>query len=555
MFGTIDFEQLEASYQKWLEKNRQTKELPGKYENLSWEKIKPLYTPLDIKDIDYNTEIGHSGDFPYTRSIHNNLYRGKLWTMRLFSGFATPEETNARYHFLLERGQTGLSVAFDLPALMGYDCDSDFAKGEVGVCGVSFSSLADMEIIFKGINLEEISTSMTINSTAMVALAAYIATAQRQGRDIRKLRGTIQNDILKEYIAQKEYIYPPRQSMRIITDMLVYCAREMPKFNPVSVSGYHIREAGSTAVQELAFTLADGFCYLEHALAAGLDVDEIAPRISFFFNSHNDFFEEIAKFRAARKIWAKRLRYKYGAKDERSWQLRFHTQTAGCTLTVQQPENNIVRVAIQALAAVLGGTQSLHTNSMDEALALPSDKAVKIALRTQQIIAYETGVTNTVDPLGGSYYLEALTLKMEQEVEKYFERIDQLGGVIEAIEQGFMQKEIADAAYRYQQEIDRKERIIVGVNAFQEPDEQIEIPILTITPEVEAKQIARLREVKASRNQDAVNQSLAHIRQAAQDGSNLMPHLVEAMHRYVTLGEICDVLREVFGVYEETPVF
>lgn len=555
MFGTIDFEQLEASYQKWLEKNHQTKELPGKYENLSWEKIKPLYTPLDIKDIDYNTEIGHSGDFPYTRSIHNNLYRGKLWTMRLFSGFATPEETNARYHFLLERGQTGLSVAFDLPALMGYDCDSDFAKGEVGVCGVSFSSLADMEIIFKGINLEEISTSMTINSTAMVALAAYIATAQRQGRDIRKLRGTIQNDILKEYIAQKEYIYPPRQSMRIITDMFVYCAREMPKFNPVSVSGYHIREAGSTAVQELAFTLADGFCYLEHALAAGLDVDEIAPRISFFFNSHNDFFEEIAKFRAARKIWAKRLRYKYGAKDERSWQLRFHTQTAGCTLTVQQPENNIVRVAIQALAAVLGGTQSLHTNSMDEALALPSDKAVKIALRTQQIIAYETGVTNTVDPLGGSYYLEALTLKMEQEVEKYFERIDQLGGVIEAIEQGFMQKEIADAAYRYQQEIDRKERIIVGVNAFQEPDEQIEIPILTITPEVEAKQIARLREVKASRNQDAVNQSLAHIRQAAQDGSNLMPHLVEAMHRYVTLGEICDVLREVFGVYEETPVF
>ncbi len=555
MFGATDFEQLEASYQKWLEKNRQTKELPGKYENLSWEKIKPLYTPLDIKDIDYNTEIGHSGDFPYTRSIHNNLYRGKLWTMRLFSGFATPEETNARYHFLLERGQTGLSVAFDLPALMGYDCDSDFAKGEVGVCGVSFSSLADMEIIFKGINLEEISTSMTINSTAMVALAGYIATAQRQGCDIRKLRGTIQNDILKEYIAQKEYIYPPRQSMRIITDMFVYCAREMPKFNPVSVSGYHIREAGSTAVQELAFTLADGFCYLEHALAAGLDVDEIAPRISFFFNSHNDFFEEIAKFRAARKIWAKRLRYKYGAKDERSWQLRFHTQTAGCTLTVQQPENNIVRVAIQALAAVLGGTQSLHTNSMDEALALPSDKAVKIALRTQQIIAYETGVTNTVDPLGGSYYLEALTLKMEQEVEKYFERIDQLGGVIEAIEQGYMQKEIADAAYRYQQELDRKERIIVGVNAFQEPDEQIEIPILTITPEVEEKQIARLREVKASRNQDAVNESLAHIRQAAQDGSNLMPHLVEAMHRYVTLGEICDVLREVFGVYEETPVF
>lgn len=546
---------LEASYQQWLEKNREAKELPGKYENLSWEKIKPLYTPLDVKDIDYHQEIGHSGEFPYTRSIHNNLYRGKLWTMRLFSGFATPEETNARYHFLLERGQTGLSVAFDLPALMGYDCDSDFAKGEVGVCGVSFSSLADMEVIFRGINLEDISTSMTINSTAMVALAGYIATAQRQGRDIRKLRGTIQNDILKEYIAQKEYIFPPRQSMRIVTDMFVYCAREMPKFNPVSVSGYHIREAGSTAVQELAFTLADGFCYLEHALAAGLDVDEIAPRISFFFNSHNDFFEEIAKFRAARKIWAKRLRYKYGAKDPRSWQLRFHTQTAGCTLTVQQPENNIVRVAIQALAAVLGGTQSLHTNSMDEALALPSDKAVRIALRTQQIIAYETGVTNTVDPLGGSYYVEALTMKMEQEAEKYFEKIDALGGVIEAIEQGFMQKEIADAAYRYQQELDRKERIIVGVNAFQEPDEKIDIPILTITPEVEAKQIARLREVKASRNQEAVEQSLAKIRAAAQDGTNLMPPLIEAMHNFVTLGEICDVLREVFGVYEETPVF
>ncbi len=555
VFGATDFAQLEADYQRWLEKNRKTKELAGKYENLSWTPIKPLYTPLDVQDIDYNTEIGHSGEFPYTRSIHNNLYRGKLWTMRLFSGFATPEETNARYHFLLERGQTGLSVAFDLPALMGYDCDSEFAKGEVGVCGVSFSSLADMEVIFKGINLEEISTSMTINSTAMVALAGYIATAQRAGHDLKKLRGTIQNDILKEYIAQKEYIFPPRPSMRIITDMFVYCAKEMPKFNPVSVSGYHIREAGSTAVQELAFTLADGFAYLEHALAAGLDVDEIAPRISFFFNSHNDFFEEIAKFRAARKIWAKRLRYKYGAKDERSWQLRFHTQTAGCTLTVQQPENNIVRVAIQALAAVLGGTQSLHTNSMDEALALPSDKAVKIALRTQQIIAYETGVTNTVDPLGGSYYVEWLTMKMEQEAEKYFEQIDKLGGVIEAIEQGFIQKEIANASYKYQQEIDNKLRIIVGVNAFQEPDEQIEIPILTITPEVEAKQIARLREVKASRNPAAVEQSLAKIRQAAQDGTNLMPPLVEAMHHYVTLGEICDVLREVFGIYEETPVF
>ncbi len=552
---STDYEKLEADYQRWLEKNRATKELPAKYENLSWEKIKPLYTPLDTAHIDYNTEIGHSGEFPYTRSIHNNLYRGKLWTMRLFAGFATPEETNQRYKFLLERGQTGLSVAFDLPALMGWDCDAPLAAGEVGVCGVSVSSLADMEVIFDGINLEQVSTSMTINSTAMIALAYFAAVAQKQRCKLKNVRGTIQNDILKEYIAQKEYIFPPKPSMRIVTDMFAYCAKEMPKFNPISVSGYHIREAGSTAVQELAFTLADGFCYLEHALAAGMDVDEIAPRISFFFNSHNDFFEEIAKFRAARKIWAKRLRYKYGAKDERSWQLRFHTQTAGCTLTVQQPENNIVRVALQALAAVLGGTQSLHTNSMDEALALPSDKAVRIALRTQQIIAYETGVTNTVDPLGGSYYVEALTEKMEQEAEKYFETIDKLGGVIEAIEQGYMQKEIANAAYKYQQELDRKERIIVGVNEFVEKDEKIDIPILQITKEAEERQIKRLREVKASRNAEHVKASLEAIAQATRDGKNLMPLLIEAAHHYVTLGEICDVLRQEFGIYEETPVF
>ncbi|KER09219.1 MAG: methylmalonyl-CoA mutase [[Candidatus Thermochlorobacteriaceae] bacterium GBChlB] len=550
-----DFEKLEADYQKWLAKNRAMPEQPAKYENLSWEKIKPLYTPLDTAHIDYNTEIGHSGEFPYTRSIHNNLYRGKLWTMRLFAGFATPEETNQRYKFLLERGQTGLSVAFDLPALMGWDCDQPLAKGEVGVCGVSVSSLADMEVVFDGIRLEDVSTSMTINSTAMVAMAYFIAVAQKQGCNLKNIRGTIQNDILKEYIAQKEYIYPPRPSMRIVTDMFGYSVKEMPKFNPVSVSGYHIREAGSTAVQELAFTLADGFAYLEHAIEAGIDVDDIAPKISFFFNSHNDFFEEIAKFRAARKIWAKRLRYKYGAKSERSWQLRFHTQTAGCTLTVQQPENNIVRVALQALAAVLGGTQSLHTNSMDEALALPSDKAVKIALRTQQIIAYETGVVNTVDPLGGSYYIESLTMKMEEEAEKYFEKIEQLGGVVAAIEKNFMQKEIADAAYRYQSEVDRKERIIVGVNEFQEPDEKIDIPILKISPEVEHKQIARLRDVKASRNEADVQAALSEIRSAAKDGKNLMPPLIHAAHNYVTLGEICGVLREEFGNYEETPVF
>lgn len=551
---TADFGKLEADYQKWLEKNQSQTELPGKYENLSWQKIKTLYTPLDTASIDYTAEIGNSGQFPYTRSIHHNLYRGRNWTMRLFSGFATPEETNRRYHFLLEHGQTGLSVAFDLPALMGWDCDQPLAAGEVGVCGVSMSSLADMDVIFDGINLEEISTSMTINSTAAMALAAYVAVAQKQGRNLKNLRGTIQNDILKEYIAQKEYIFPPRPSMRIITDMFAYSVKELPKFNPISVSGYHIREAGSTAVQELAFTLADGFAYLEHAIDAGIDVDEIAPRISFFFNSHNDFFEEIAKFRAARKIWAKRLRDKYGAKSERSWQLRFHTQTAGCTLTAQQPENNIVRVAFQALAAVLGGTQSLHTNSMDEALALPSEKAVKIALRTQQIIAHETGVTNTVDPLGGSYYVEALTMKIEEEAEKYFAEIDRLGGVVEAIEKGYMQREIARAAYRYQQEYDSKERVIVGVNEFAEPNEKVEIPVLKISEDVEKRQVARLREVKASRNADDVKMMFDAIRKAARDGSNLMPVFVEAMHKYVTLGEMCSVLREEFGTYEETPI-
>ncbi|MDX2128511.1 MAG: methylmalonyl-CoA mutase family protein [Chloroherpetonaceae bacterium] len=550
-----ELERLEIDFQRWKEKNQANPELSQKFENLSWEKIEPLYTPLDTEPISYQNEIGNSGEFPYTRSIHQNLYRGKWWTMRLFSGFATPEETNARYKFLLERGQDGLSVAFDLPALMGWDCDHEMASGEVGVCGVSFSSLADMEVIFEGINLEKVSTSMTINSTAMIALAAFIATAQKQGRNLKQVRGTIQNDILKEYIAQKEYIFPPTPSMRIITDMFEYCATEMPKFNPISVSGYHIREAGSTAVQELAFTLADGFAYLEAAIERGMNVDVIAPRISFFFNSHNDFFEEIAKFRAARKIWAKRLRYKYGAKEERSWQLRFHTQTAGCTLTVQQPENNIVRVAFQALAAVLGGTQSLHTNSMDEALALPSEKAVRIALRTQQIIANETGVINTVDPLGGSYYLESLTVKIEEAVERYFEKIEGMGGMIEAIERGFPQKEIADASYKYQQEIDRKDRIIVGVNDYYEKDEKIDIPILKITPESQLMQIARLRELKASRNQEDVQTAIREIRDAAKNQTNLMPSLIKAMHAYVSLGEVCSVLREEFGEYQETPVF
>jgi methylmalonyl-CoA mutase N-terminal domain/subunit len=548
-------EQFEQDFQKWQAKNRATKEQPAKYENLSGEKIKPLYTPLDVEHLDPLADIGLSGEFPYTRGIHNNLYRGRTWTMRMFAGFGTPEDTNERFRYLLDHGQTGLSTAFDLPTLMGWDCDHALSAGEVGICGVSVSSLADMEVVFNNIKLDEVSTSMTINCTAAMALAFYTATAQKQGCDISKLRGTIQNDILKEYIAQKEWIYPPKPSLRIITDMFNFTANEMPKFNPVSVSGYHIREAGSTAVQELAFTLADGFAYIEAAMATGLDVDDIAPKISFFFNSHLDFFEEIAKFRAARKIYAKRLRDKYGAKDPRSWQLRFHTQTAGCTLTVQQPENNIVRTALQALAGVLGGTQSLHTNSMDEALALPSDKAVKIALRTQQIIAEETGVINTVDPLGGSYYVEALTAKMEEEAEKYFQQIDRLGGVVAAIERGFFQKEIADAAYKYQRELDKKERTIVGVNNYIEKDEKVEIPLLTISSEAEKRQIERIRHVKACRSIGDVKASIADIKQAGKDGSNLMPHFLAAAHRYVTIQEMCDALKEDFGTYDETPVF
>jgi methylmalonyl-CoA mutase N-terminal domain/subunit len=475
--------------------------------------------------------------------------------MRQFAGFGTPEDTNERYHYLLDHGQTGLSVAFDLPTLMGRDADDALAEGEVGICGVSISSLADMEILFRGINLKDVSTSMTINSPAAMMLAFYIAVAEKQGARSADLRGTIQTDILKEYIAQKEWIYPPNPSMRIIVDMVEYCSRELPQWNPISVSGYHIREAGSTAVQELAFTLADGFAYVEACIARGMDVDDFAPRLSFFFNSHLDFFEEIAKYRAARRIYARRMKNKYGAKSPKSMALRFHTQTAGCTLTAQQPENNIVRTAFQALAGVLGGTQSLHTNSMDETLALPSEKAVKIALRTQQIIAFETGVTNTIDPLGGSYFVEALTDRMESEAEAYFEKIDALGGVIPAIEAGFFQREIAEAAYRYQIELDKKEKIIVGVNEFVEEEGQIEIPILEISPEVEKKQRQRLAELHNSRNQQAVAETLAALKNGAADGSNLMPLFLNCTRAYVTLGEMCDALKENFGVYEEEAVF
>ncbi len=541
---------------EWKKKTAQTEmQRPVKFTTVSGEHIEPLYTPEDIENINFLSDIGFPGEYPYTRGIHPTMYRGRLWTMRQFAGFGTPEDSNARYHYLLQHGQTGLSVAFDLPTLMGRDADDTLARGEVGICGVAVSSLADMEILFKGIPLDKISTSMTINAPAPMLMAFYLAVAQKQGARFKDLRGTIQADILKEYIAQKEWIYPPEPSMRLIVDMFEYLNREVPQWNPISVSGYHIREAGSTAVQELAFTLADGFAYVEAGIKRGLDVDEFVPRISFFFNSHLDFFEEIAKYRAARRIWAKRMRNKYKAKNPKSWMLRFHTQTAGCSLTAQQPENNIVRTAYQALAGVLGGTQSLHTNSMDETLALPSEKAVKIALRTQQIIAHEIGVTNTIDPLAGSYFVEALTDKMEREAEEYFQKIEALGGVIPAIEIGFFQKEIANAAYQYQLELDKKEKIIVGMNDYIDENEKIDIPILEISPEVEIKQKQRLAEVHASRNNEDVERTLENLKSAAIDGNNLIPHLLDCTNAYVTLGEMCNKLTEVFGVYEEETVF
>jgi len=532
-----------------------SKEIDWKFTTVSGDKVDPLYLPDRFDEENFLDEIGFPGEFPFTRGIHPNGYRGKIWTMRQFAGFGSPEDTNQRFKYLLEHGQTGLSVAFDLPTLMGWDSDSSLSEGEVGICGVAVSSLEDMEILFEGIPLDKVSTSMTINSPAAMIFAFYLAVAQKQGVPFEKLRGTLQNDILKEYIAQKEFIFPPLPSMRIIADMIEYCYEEVPQWNPVSISGYHIREAGSTAVQELAYTLADGFAYIEECINRGMDVDSFAPRLSFFFNSHLDFFEEIAKYRAARRIYAKRMKEKYGAKNPRSWWLRFHTQTAGCTLTAQQPENNIVRTAFQALAAILGGTQSLHTNSMDETLALPSEKAVKTALRTQQLLAYETGVINTVDPLGGSYFLESLTNKMEEETNAIFDQIDSLGGVIPAIELGYFQKEIADSAYRYQLELERKEKIIVGVNEFVEENEKIDIPILQISSGVELLQKKRLAELRQSRNQLEVKESLERISQAAVDGKNIMPVLVEAARNYVTLGEMVRELKKHFGIYEETIVF
>jgi methylmalonyl-CoA mutase N-terminal domain/subunit len=522
--------------------------------SISGAENEPLYTPGNVQ-VDYERDLGYPGDFPFTRGVYPSMYRGRLWTMRQFAGFGTAEETNGRFRYLLDHGQTGLSTAFDMPTLMGYDSDHARSLGEVGREGVAIDSLADMETLFAGIPLADVSTSMTINSPAAILLAFYLCVGEQQGVTRDLLRGTIQTDILKEYIAQKEYIFPPEPSMRLVTDMIEFCTREMPLWHPISISGYHIREAGSNAAQELAFTLADGFTYVEWAVARGLDVDEFAPRLSFFFNAHLDFFEEIAKYRAARRIWARELRERFGARNPRSWLMRFHTQTAGVSLTAQQPEVNIVRTAIEALAAVLGGTQSLHTNSYDEALALPTEDAVRIALRTQQVIAHETGAVNTIDPLGGSYHLEAVTNRIEAEAYDYFRRIDELGGMVEAIKQNFPQREIADASFRYQSEVESGQRVVVGVNRYVLDDEQLP-PILKVDPALETKQIERVQSVRTRRDAAAVETRLAELAAAAaRDDVNLMPLIVEAARAYVTMGEMCEAFRQVWGVWRETPVF
>lgn len=519
------------------------------FTTISGREIKELYTPADIDGFDYGRELGFPGEYPYTRGIHPTMYRGRLWTMRQFSGFGTPEDTNRRYKYLLSHGQTGLSVAFHLPTLMGIDSDHPLAEGEVGKCGVAVDSLADMEILFDGIPLDKVSTSMTINPPAAVLWAMYIAVADKQGVSPKLISGTIQNDILKEYIAQKTFIFPPKPSMKLIVDTFEYGSKEVPRWNTISISGYHIREAGSTATQELAFTLRDGIEYVEWALERGLEIDTFSPRLSFFFNAHNDFFEEIAKYRAARKIWAEVMKERFGAKSQRSWWLRFHTQTSGVSLMAQQPYNNIVRVAIQALAAVMGGTQSLHTNSLDETYALPSEEAVTIALRTQQVIAHESGIANSIDPMGGSYFIEKLTKEMEEEAKEYIRKIDDMGGMVKAIELGFPQREIADSAYNYQKAVERKEKIIVGVNEFQMDHELI--PILQINEKAAQQQLARLKKVKKSRNKARVRQNLIDLKKAAEDEENLMPFLLECVQSYATLGEIINSLKEVYGEYSE----
>lgn len=551
-------EKIEEIYKKWEEWEKEDKrialskqpERQKRFSTISDLDIKDIYTPLDIRSFDYLEDLGFPGCFPYTRGIHSTMYRGRLWTMRQFSGFGTAEETNRRYKYLLSQGQTGLSVAFHYPTLMGYDSDHPRSRGEIGKCGVAVDTLRDMEILFEGIPLDKVTTSMTINAPAAILLAMYIAVAEKQGVSSYEIGGTIQNDILKEYIAQKSWIFPPKPSMRIITDIMEYCSKYVPRWNTISISGYHIREAGSTAVQELAFTLADGIAYVQAGIEAGLDVDVFSPRLSFFFNAHIDFFEEIAKFRAARRMWAKIMRDRFKAKNPRSYLMRFHTQTAGCSLTAQQPLNNIVRVTLQALAAVLGGTQSLHTNSMDETYALPTELAVTVALRTQQIIAEESGVANTIDPLGGSYFIEYLTNKMEDEAWRYIKKIDEMGGMVAAIEQGYPQREISEAAYHYQRQLDRGEKVLVGVNKYV-MEEDIPIPILKIPEEVERKQIERLKEVKRTRDNKKVMDALRRLKKAAQGRENLMPYILDAVKTYASIGEICDCLREVFGEYKD----
>jgi methylmalonyl-CoA mutase N-terminal domain/subunit len=556
---TPEFEEQRAVWEKRWHSRPSRRHDPGSGASdrtISDLPLKPIYGPQDVEHLDLARDLAYPAAFPYTRGIHGGMYRDRLWTMRQFAGFGNAKQTNERYHFLLSQGQMGLSVAFDMPTLMGYDSDAPQARGEVGRCGVAIDSMRDMEVLFDGIDLGEITTSMTINGPAAIALAQYIATAEAKGIPRANLGGTLQADILKEYIAQKEWIFPPRPHVRIIVDMMKFCTAEMPRWNTISISGYHIREAGSTAVQELAFTLADGFAYVEAAMKAGMDVDTFAPRLSFFFNSHIDFFEEICKFRAARRIYARRMRDKYGATDERSWTLRFHTQTAGCSATAQQPENNIVRVAYEAMAAVLGGTQSLHTNSMDEVLALPTEKSVEIALRTQQVLAYETNVTNVIDPLGGSYFVEALTDEMEKQAEEYFRRIDEYGGVIEAIEAGFFQHEIADASYRYQRSLETKDRVIVGVNAFEKDEERAGMELLKIGEEIECGQARSVQDVRASRDGAKVEAALAALKRACADESqNVMPPLIDAVKALASEGEIVEAMVEVFGRYRERAMF
>ena len=555
MFDKSNLESIEEALKHWehvtlRESLSRRPERREEFITTSSEPVNRLYTPLDLAGTDYMRDIGLPGEFPYTRGVHPTMYRGRLWTMRMFAGFGTAEETNQRFKYLLEQGQTGLSIAFDLPTLMGYDTDAPEALGEFGKCGVAVSSLKDMEVLLEGIPLDKVSTSMTINSPAAVIWAMYIVAAEKQGVKPGQLRGTIQNDILKEYIAQKEYIFPPEPSMRLVVDTIEYGTQKLPQWNTISISGYHIREAGATAAQELAFTLADGMEYVRWAIERGLPVDSFAPRLSFFFNAHNDFFEEIGKYRAARRIWAQEMRQRFGASDPRSWLMRFHTQTAGVSLTAQQPEINVVRVAVQALAAVLGGTQSLHTNSLDEALALPSEYAATIALRTQQILAHESGVANTIDPLGGSYFVEATTNRLEEQARTYFRRIEELGGVLPAINAGFFQREIQEAAYRYQREIDRGERYIIGVNAFAE-EEPYSIPMLEMDPAGHDRQVQRLQTLRAERDAGAVGQALDRLRTACQGTENTMPYILDAVRVYATLGEIIDVMREVFGTYQE----